>query len=243
MVCLFFLLSLFCGELFAFELCVFASWFFFLKSSPLDAAHCGCARFVVVVFCLLVSFVCLFVFCSSVSFVVCTATHLPYSTVYNGANGYICNFLGSEAWVQSMKWKYQSDFNNGKRVVWMIDGQIAGYALQSHGLALLTVNNAGRFEGVVCRVSLHSSLELSNSSLSNSSTLNSLSNSSQLFVSPLSPSKHTHTHTHTHTQYALLPSSLTDWYSLVFLGHMVPQDQPEAAANMLSHILGNKPFQ
>jgi len=87
--------------------------------------------------------------------------------VYNGANGYICNFLGSEAWVQSMKWKYQSEFNSGKRTVWMVDQNIAGYVLQSHGLSLLTVNNAG---------------------------------------------------------------------------HMVPQDQPKSAANMLNNILNNTPF-
>eukprot|EP00010_Vexillifera_abyssalis_P003638 CAMPEP_0201551920 /NCGR_PEP_ID=MMETSP0173_2-20130828/12139_1 /ASSEMBLY_ACC=CAM_ASM_000268 /TAXON_ID=218659 /ORGANISM="Vexillifera sp., Strain DIVA3 564/2" /LENGTH=441 /DNA_ID=CAMNT_0047962291 /DNA_START=38 /DNA_END=1363 /DNA_ORIENTATION=- len=63
--------------------------------------------------------------------------------IYNGINDFIVNFMGSERWVRAMDWSHQQEFVNGNRTVWMVNGLIAGHALSSNGLTMLTVANAG----------------------------------------------------------------------------------------------------
>eukprot|EP00762_Andalucia_godoyi_P008610 ANDGO_04610.mRNA.1 Serine carboxypeptidase S10 family member 1 len=63
--------------------------------------------------------------------------------VYNGANDFICNFLGSEQWVRTMDWPGAADFNSAPRWVWTVDNLIAGYVKRSGLLQMLVIVNAG----------------------------------------------------------------------------------------------------
>jgi carboxypeptidase C (cathepsin A) len=63
--------------------------------------------------------------------------------IYAGINGYICNFIGQELWLNRLDWPYAEDYLNADREIWMVDQLIAGYRQASHNLAMISVNNAG----------------------------------------------------------------------------------------------------
>jgi carboxypeptidase C (cathepsin A) len=67
-----------------------------------------------------------------------------YVNVYAGIEGYICNFLGQEFWMNRLNWPYLQDYLKAEREIWMVDDIIAGYRQASHGLANISVNNAGQ---------------------------------------------------------------------------------------------------
>jgi carboxypeptidase C (cathepsin A) len=71
-------------------------------------------------------------------------------TAYAGIDGFIVNFLGVANWMRQVPWPGQADYQKGKRAVWMIDGDIAGYVLNSASfggsqglLQQIDVHNAG----------------------------------------------------------------------------------------------------
>jgi len=63
--------------------------------------------------------------------------------IYDGINGFICNFIGQEMWTNQLSWNHQSDFLAAPREIWMVDGIIAGYRQSAYNLSMITVNNAG----------------------------------------------------------------------------------------------------
>ncbi|GAM27668.1 hypothetical protein SAMD00019534_108440 [Acytostelium subglobosum LB1] len=63
--------------------------------------------------------------------------------VYNGNMGWICNYLGSEAWVSQLEWSNNQQWNNAPRKIVMTGQNIGGYTQSYGGLTLMAVNNAG----------------------------------------------------------------------------------------------------
>ena len=63
--------------------------------------------------------------------------------IYDGINGFICNFIGQEMWTNQLSWTHQNDFLAAPREIWMVDDIIAGYRQSAFNLSMITVNNAG----------------------------------------------------------------------------------------------------
>jgi len=63
--------------------------------------------------------------------------------IYNGIDGFICNFVGQEMWTNQMNWPYNSQFYSAGREIWYVDSIIAGYRQYYANMSLITVNNAG----------------------------------------------------------------------------------------------------
>ncbi|EFA80920.1 peptidase S10 family protein [Heterostelium album PN500] len=62
--------------------------------------------------------------------------------VYNGNMGWICNYLGSQAWVSQLDWPNNQQWNNAPRKIVMNGQDIGGYTQSYGGLTLMSVNNA-----------------------------------------------------------------------------------------------------
>ena len=63
--------------------------------------------------------------------------------VYHGEYDFICNWYGGYNWVKSLDWQYNNEWNNAPNKTWLVDANIAGYNITSHGLTFLKVSNAG----------------------------------------------------------------------------------------------------
>ncbi|KAL1500122.1 hypothetical protein AB1Y20_012795 [Prymnesium parvum] len=63
--------------------------------------------------------------------------------IYAGDQDYICNWLGNQAWTQSLPWPHRGDFNSTTPKVWEVDGKAAGTLQSSHGFSFLRVYDAG----------------------------------------------------------------------------------------------------
>jgi cathepsin A (carboxypeptidase C) len=63
--------------------------------------------------------------------------------IYAGDQDYICNWLGNQAWTQSMAWPHRGDFNSTKPVDWKVDGKAAGTIQSSNNFTFVRVYDAG----------------------------------------------------------------------------------------------------
>ena len=63
--------------------------------------------------------------------------------VYNGKDDYICNYLGSKAWTESMEWPGKSDFSKKNLTNWVYNGANVGEFKTVANLTLLVIDNAG----------------------------------------------------------------------------------------------------
>tara|TARA_B100000524_G_scaffold214284_2_gene112403 strand:+ start:2686 stop:4023 length:1338 start_codon:yes stop_codon:yes gene_type:complete len=63
--------------------------------------------------------------------------------IYAGDQDYICNWLGNRAWVTSLPWAHQAEFQGAPVNNWTVAGKPAGTLQQSHGLSFLRVFDAG----------------------------------------------------------------------------------------------------
>ena len=83
-------------------------------------------------------------FSSQASDVAAILAHIPFMT-YTGRDGFICNFLGQERWVNTLSWSGKSDYDKAASKVWTVgpNQEIAGYMKSGGGLFKLVVNNSG----------------------------------------------------------------------------------------------------
>ncbi|KAK4286416.1 hypothetical protein QN277_002974 [Acacia crassicarpa] len=63
--------------------------------------------------------------------------------VYEGEKDLICNWLGNERWVDSMKWSGQAAFMASPNVSFVVDGQEAGKLRSHEPLSFLKIHEAG----------------------------------------------------------------------------------------------------
>jgi serine carboxypeptidase-like clade 4 len=64
--------------------------------------------------------------------------------VYSGTEDFICNYLGSQAWVNALSWSGQAQFNKLDLKEWKVDNKTtAGLAKYFGGFTFLEVFNAG----------------------------------------------------------------------------------------------------
>ncbi|CAI2370516.1 unnamed protein product [Moneuplotes crassus] len=63
--------------------------------------------------------------------------------VYNGDNDFICNWRGSEAWVDEVFWEHQNTFRSAPYQKWVVDGEAAGEYKKVKDLTFIRVYNAG----------------------------------------------------------------------------------------------------
>jgi carboxypeptidase C (cathepsin A) len=63
--------------------------------------------------------------------------------IYDGIDGYICNFIGQTMWTNQLNWPHQQDFLNSPREIWYVNELIAGYRQNAYNLSMIAVNNAG----------------------------------------------------------------------------------------------------
>ncbi|KAF9527152.1 serine carboxypeptidase [Crepidotus variabilis] len=63
--------------------------------------------------------------------------------IYVGANDWICNWIGNEAWTLDLEWSQQEEFNGQVLRDWKVDGKVAGQTRSAGGLTFATVLGAG----------------------------------------------------------------------------------------------------
>ncbi|OMJ89399.1 hypothetical protein SteCoe_8506 [Stentor coeruleus] len=65
--------------------------------------------------------------------------------VYNGQDDLIINTRGVENWFPAINWPYMSNFLKSRKVVWRVQGNIAGYAQEYSNMTFVIVQKAGHF--------------------------------------------------------------------------------------------------
>eukprot|EP01120_Amphizonella_sp_Union-15-10_P013034 TRINITY_DN597_c0_g1_i1.p1 TRINITY_DN597_c0_g1~~TRINITY_DN597_c0_g1_i1.p1 ORF type:complete len:429 (-),score=52.06 TRINITY_DN597_c0_g1_i1:23-1309(-) len=63
--------------------------------------------------------------------------------VYSGDLDLICNYVGGYAWVSSMDWPGQQDFNKAPHLTWKVNGNPAGLSTSAMNLTFVQVFEAG----------------------------------------------------------------------------------------------------
>mmetsp|Transcript_15332 Transcript_15332/g.17048 ORF Transcript_15332/g.17048 Transcript_15332/m.17048 type:complete len:436 (+) Transcript_15332:1-1308(+) len=63
--------------------------------------------------------------------------------VYSGMEDFVCNYMGGERWLNSMKWSGQDQFLDEEMQPWIVNATDAGFKKSVKGLTWLTVANAG----------------------------------------------------------------------------------------------------
>jgi len=63
--------------------------------------------------------------------------------IYNGIYDMDCNFMGTDAWIESVNWSYKDAFLRQPRIPWMNEGSWAGHIRQFAQLTQVLVNGAG----------------------------------------------------------------------------------------------------
>ena len=63
--------------------------------------------------------------------------------VYNGQDDLIINTLGVEYWFTGINWPYMQNFLRARRGQWMVQGQIAGYAITYSNMTFVQILKAG----------------------------------------------------------------------------------------------------
>ena len=79
------------------------------------------------------------------------STMMPYVLssikvlIYNGQDDFIINAIGVENFIANLKWNKIIDFLKSRKVVWNVNGEIAGYVQSYSNLTFATVLKAGHF--------------------------------------------------------------------------------------------------
>lgn len=79
------------------------------------------------------------------------STMMPYVLssikvlIYNGQDDFIINAIGVENFIANLKWSKVIDFLKSRKVVWNVNGEIAGYVQSYSNLTFATVLKAGHF--------------------------------------------------------------------------------------------------
>lgn len=63
--------------------------------------------------------------------------------IYNGVYDMDCNFMGTDAWLNSITWANSEEFNNKARVPWIESKQLLGHYRNVANLTQVLVNDAG----------------------------------------------------------------------------------------------------
>jgi len=63
--------------------------------------------------------------------------------IYAGDQDFICNWIGNQAWANTMAWPHQGDYNTTTPVDWYVDCKAAGTLQASNGFHFLRVYDAG----------------------------------------------------------------------------------------------------
>jgi len=63
--------------------------------------------------------------------------------IYAGEYDFICNWMGNNAWSESLIWNYSQQYSLSINQTYYVDNSIAGYYKTSNGLTFLKVLNAG----------------------------------------------------------------------------------------------------
>lgn len=63
--------------------------------------------------------------------------------VYNGIYDMDCNFMGTDAWIQSLEWSFKKQFLQKERIPWFEDGKPVGHFRSFSNLTQVVVAGAG----------------------------------------------------------------------------------------------------
>jgi carboxypeptidase C (cathepsin A) len=63
--------------------------------------------------------------------------------IYNGVYDMDCNFMGTDIWLQNLKWSYGDEFKSKSRRPWKIENAVVGHARSVESLTQLVILNCG----------------------------------------------------------------------------------------------------